>query len=60
LDVVINEWFEQKIYVDVVMQNKPKTDWKANDTKKVQYVLKVRDILIFGIGVNEYLYVSRC
>ena len=42
------------------MQNKPKTDWKANDTKKVQYVLKVRDILIFAIGVNEYLYVSRC
>lgn len=34
LDFVVNRWFEPQIYVGVI-QNKPKVDWKANDTKKV-------------------------
>jgi len=59
LDFVVNGWFEPQIYVGVI-QNKPKVDWKANDTKKVQYDLKARKIVISFLGVNEYLYVSHC
>jgi len=42
------------------MQNKPKADWTDDDKKNVQYDLKVRNILIFILVVNEYHLVLYC
>lgn len=47
-DSLVSEWFEQQ------------ADWTNDDKKKVQYNLKVRNILICAVRVNEYHSVSHC
>jgi len=62
-DVVVNGRFQPQIVANGengVVLEKPKADWSEDDKKKVQYDLKVRNILISSIGVIEYHSVSHC
>jgi len=61
-DAVVNGRFQPQIEADDdgVVLDKPKADWSDDDKKKVQYDLKVRNILISSLGVNEYLSLSHC
>ena len=59
-DAVVNGRFQPQVVANSVVQEKPKADWSDDDKRKVQYDLKVRNILISSLGVNEYHFVSHC
>lgn len=51
---VIDGLYELQVVANSVAQNKPKVEWAEDYKKNVLYDLKVRNILIFSLEVNEY------
>ncbi|AES96920.1 hypothetical protein MTR_5g043140 [Medicago truncatula] len=51
-DAMVNGQFQPQVVANGVALAKPKADWTDDDKKKVQYDLKVQNILIsyFGFG----------
>jgi hypothetical protein len=59
-EAVVNGRFHLQVVANGVALENPKVDWSDHDKKKVQYDLKVRNILISSLGVNVYHPVSHC
>jgi len=56
---LVNGRFQPQVVANGVAQEKPIVDWSDKDKNKIQYDLKVRNILISYLGVNEYHFVSH-
>jgi len=50
----VNSLVQQQVKVDGIVEKNPPVDWKTDDTKKVEYNLKARNILISTFVVTEY------